>query len=295
MSVIDLLALWNWEPDADFIWLLGEACAKHGVSYLALNEHESEGVADQLAKSELTARAVLDRSWDVMTHDHGYEQTITKAVNRVLNPYDAVRKTTNKPSMHYLLMQHGFHVPFLLVLPSVHEAPTLTKRDLSPLGRQFSIKGAHGGGSGVLHPTTSWEDIERQRHDWPDDETILQAWVTPCMMGVHPAWFRMFYTCGEVSLCWANDRTHVQTLVSPDEERMYDLSHLRGTVLKVAELTGLNAFSTEIAKDEHNVWKVVDYVNEPCDYRLQSSVYNGVPDIVVKGTAEAMARWAKQA
>ena len=63
---------------------------------------------------------------------------------------------------------------------------------------------------------------------------------------------------------------------------------------QIAGLCGLNLFSTEIALDQNNVWQVCDYVNEPCDFRLKSTVANGVPDQVVKAICDRIAGWVKR-
>jgi hypothetical protein len=65
-------------------------------------------------------------------------------------------------------------------------------------------------------------------------------------------------------------------------------------VQHIANISGLNLFSTEIALDENNVWQVVDYVNDPCDYRLQSKAREGVPDVVVQGVCERIASWVRR-
>jgi hypothetical protein len=95
-------------------------------------------------------------------------------------------------------------------------------------------------------------------------------------------------------MCWADDLTHDQTPVSPQEESHWRLDVLRGMTQQIAGLCGLNVFSTEIALNQHNVWQVVDYVNEPCDYRLKSKARNGVPDEVVQAISERIASWAKR-
>jgi hypothetical protein len=72
----------------------------------------------------------------------------------------------------------------------------------------------------------------------------------------------------------------------------WGLDILRGMAQQIAGLCGLNLFSTEIALDTRHIWQVVDYVNEPCDYRLKSGVPNGVPDEIVAAIAERIAAWA---
>lgn len=212
----------------------------------------------------------------------------------MLNDYDKVRRIWNKVTMHMELIAHGLHAPYLMPVPSVEESLNPPALDLSPLGRRFSIKGAHSGGSGVLKPAMSWDDVLAQRCEWPSDQTIVQAWVEPQMLGKHRAWFRVFYACGTTWLCWADDRTHIQEVVTPAEERRHNLGVLRGMAQQIAGLCGLNVFSTEIALSDGNIWTVCDYVNEPCDYRLKSSVVNGVPDEVVAGVCERIASGSKE-
>ncbi|NJM40021.1 MAG: hypothetical protein HC853_04240 [Anaerolineae bacterium] len=108
------------------------------------------------------------------------------------------------------------------------------------------------------------------------------------------AWFRIFYACGGTFLCWQDDETHQQTPITPEEEAQFGLSVLRSMVQDIANISGLNLFSTEIALDQNNTWQVVDYVNDPCDYRLQSKAREGVPDVVVQGVCERIAGWVKR-
>jgi hypothetical protein len=115
--------------------------------------------------------------------------------------------------------------------------------------------------------------------------------VEPQLLGRRRAWFRIFYACGGTFLCWADDQTHDQTQVSAREENQWRLAVLRGMAQQIAGLCGLNVFSTEITLDQRNIWQVVDYVNEPCDYRLKSKAPNAVPDELVKGIAERIASW----
>jgi hypothetical protein len=63
---------------------------------------------------------------------------------------------------------------------------------------------------------------------------------------------------------------------------------------QIAGLSMLNLFSTEIALDERGHWVVVDYINDPCDYRPQSTIANGVPDSVLAAIADRIAAWVKK-
>jgi hypothetical protein len=292
-NLIDLLVPWNWEFDAPFVELLRGACEQRKLGFLALDDGALCDLPAQLTSGTIKARCALDRAWDADDDWREHEAAMHMHVPRVVNPYARVRHIINKPRMHYLLMQHGFYVPYLMVIPSHDKAPNTQLLDLAPLGGRFGAKAAHGGGSGVLHPMSTWEEVQAARKEWPADETILQAWIAPRMLGERPAWFRIFYACGKTFPCWQNDRSHVQTPVTAEDEAAHGLHVLHEMTSKIAGLIQINAFSTEIALDANNVWQVVDYVNEPCDYRPQSTAANGVPDAVVHAIAEAIADWAR--
>ncbi|GIV84938.1 MAG: hypothetical protein KatS3mg052_1945 [Candidatus Roseilinea sp.] len=290
----DLLILWGWEYDADFVAMLVRACAMRNVSTRVCGIDELAQLPAWLDSGEIRARVGLDRVWDWGGEYERHIEAMQRNVPLMVNDYARVRRAWNKLTMHMTLIAHGIYVPYLILLPSYEEQPNLPRVNLSPLGGRFSVKSVHSGGSGVLEPVTRWEDVLVKRLEWPSEQTILQAWVEPKLLGKRRAWFRVFYACGSTFLCWADDRTHVQEPVSPEDESRYQLSILRGLAQQIAGLCELNLFSTEIALDQHNLWQVCDYVNEPCDFRLKSTAVNGVPDEVVATICDRIAGWVKR-
>ncbi len=292
--MIDLLILWAWEHDADFLNLLAAACEAQHINFDLIGPRELPGLRDNLISGHLKPRVIIDRVWDWGGDYALHCEVVQQQHVTLLNDYNLVRRAWNKPTMHYELIAHGLSAPYMIVLPSYEAQPGLTPMDLQSLGERFSVKGAHSGGSGILRPVCTWDEIAHLRSEWPTDETILQTWVNPLMMGKHRAWFRVFYACGTCFLCWADDLTHDQLPVSATDESMYHLDVLRGMTQQIAGLCGLNVFSTEIALGQNHIWQVVDYVNEPCDYRLKTKAPNGVPDEVVKAVTERIASWVKR-
>ena len=290
----DLLILWAWEHDADFLNLLTSACKALHIHLSIAGPMELPGLRDDLITGRLQPRVIIDRVWDWGGEYARHCDVVQQNHITLLNDYDLVRRAWSKPTMHYELISHGLSAPYMIVLPSAEAQLGLPPMNLQALGERFSVKGAHSGGSGVLHPVCTWDEISRLRAEWPADETILQTWVNPLMMGRHRAWFRVFYACGACFPCWADDLTHDQAPVTESEEKQYHLDVLRGMTQQIAGLCGLNVFSTEIALGQNHIWQVVDYVNEPCDYRLKSKAPNGVPDEVVKLVAERIASWVKR-
>jgi hypothetical protein len=290
----DFLVLWAWEYDEDFIHLLKRACDARGVSTCMCGPQDLRGLSDRLNSGALRAKIALDRVWDWGGEYEMHVEAVQQHVPRMINDYALVRRIWNKPTMHMDLIAHGLYAPHLILLPSCEEQLDLSPVDLKPLGGKFSVKGAHSGGSGVLKPARTWDDVLERRREWPGDQTIAQAWVEPKTLGKHRAWFRVFYACGATFLTWADDRTHVQTPVMPEDESRFQLGILRGMAQQIAGLCGLNLFSTEIALDERNLWQVCDYVNDPCDFRLKSVVANGVPDDFVEAICDRIAGFVRR-
>jgi hypothetical protein len=290
----DLLILWSWEYDADFLGILQSACVTRGLSVQTLGPKDLAGLPDELYSGRVDARVVIDRAWDWGGDYARHCDAVRQKILTLLNDYDLVRRAWNKPTMHYEIIAHGLSAPYMIVLPSFETRPKVEPADLLQLGACFSVKGAHSGGSGVLPPACSWKEVMLKRQEWPTDETILQTWVEPQLMGKRRAWFRIFYSCGATYPCWADDQTHEQAPVTPEEENLYQLHVLRGMTQQIAGLCHLNVFSTEIALDQRQIWQVVDYVNEPCDYRLKTKAANGVPDDVVMEIAKRIAGWVSR-
>ncbi len=292
--MFDLLVLWAWEYDADFIALLQRSAQVAGIVIECLGPGEAMLVGPRLASGELRARALLDRVWDEGGDLERHVDIARQCIPYLLNDFDLVRQVWHKPTIHYRLIAHGLHAPYMWVLPSVKEQLDLAEPDLTPLGGRFSIKSVISGGSGVLKPGTTWQDVLTRRLDWPQDQTLLQRWVEPQTMGARRAWFRLFYACGSTFMCWQDDLTHEQMAVTPEEEGLYQLNILRGMMQQIAGLCGLNLFSTEIALDINGQWQVVDYVNDPCDYRLKSTTKNGVPDEIVQAICDRIVAYVKK-
>ena len=62
--MVDLLVLWAWEYDADFIALMQMSAAAVGIQLLCLGPDDVLNVESRLASGEIQARALLDRVWD---------------------------------------------------------------------------------------------------------------------------------------------------------------------------------------------------------------------------------------
>jgi hypothetical protein len=78
--------------------------------------------------------------------------------------------------------------------------------------------------------------------------------------------------------------------VTAEERFRFKLHPLREVPQRIAQICGLQLFSTEIALTEAGRFLAVDYVNDPVDLRLQSRAVDGVPDGIVENIAGRLIR-----
>ncbi|OGN91699.1 MAG: hypothetical protein A2Y88_02130 [Chloroflexi bacterium RBG_13_48_10] len=289
MQVYDLGVAWNWEYDADFIALLDAGCRSKGLSMLAITSDRLAEVLNALAEKEIFCRAFFDRASDVDPQFMPLIQWMHE--NRIygINSYERASLTWDKAKMHSLLVTAGLDVPHTIILPAYFDQPDLPDMDLFILGEQFTIKPAHGsGGVGVVINATSWDQVVNVRREHASDKYLLQAHIVPKSLDLRPAWFRVIYCTGQIYPCWWNPESHVYTPVTPEEKSYYGLGRLEDNVAIISRLSGLDLFSSEIALTNNDQYIVVDYVNDQIDLRLQSSAFEGVPDVIVRDIAERL-------
>jgi hypothetical protein len=289
MTNYDLCVAWNWEYDTDFIALLEEGCKTKGLSMLQITPTNLAESLHSLADQQVGCRAFFDRASDEDPQFMPLVQWVHE--NRIfgINSYERASLTWDKAEMHSLLVTVGVDVPHTFILPAYFDQPDLPCFDIFALGEQFIIKPAHGsGGVGVVTNVISWEQVLAVRQEHATDKYLLQAQVAPKMMDTRPAWFRVIYCTGHIYPCWWNPADHVYAPVTPEQKVNYGLDRLEETVIAISRLCGLDLFSTEIAFSHEEQFKVVDYVNDQIDLRLQSKFDNGVPDAIVHEVADRL-------
>jgi hypothetical protein len=290
MVIYDLCVAWNWEYDADFIGLLDLSCQSRGLSLLQIKPSNLPQVLNSLVGGELSCRVFFDRASDVDPQFLPLIQWVSEDSIHAINAYELASRTWDKTELHSLLVSQGLCVPPTIILPSYIEQPELTPIELNSLGEQFTIKPAHGsGGVGVMTNATSWDQVLSVRKENATDHYLLQAHVTPIQLDLRPAWFRVIYCAGQVFPCWWNPSSHIYAPVTETEKGSHGLAPLDEIALAIAQLCGLELFSTEIAFTPDGLFVVVDYVNDQIDLRLQSNAAEGVPDVIVKAVADQLA------
>ena len=286
----DLCLAWNWEYDADLAAFLDEACRQQEVLLLQVTNYNVADITAALDRGELGFRAFLDRASDADPQFMPLVEWARLHCVRRINAFEQARRSWNKATMHSEFLRAGVHVPHTLILPPHGEQADLAAPDLDVLGPHFSIKPAcRGGGEGVINGASSWSEVVTARQQYPSEPYLLQANIDPAQLNERQAWFRTLYCAGRVYPCWWNVSTHVYQPVTVAEEIAYGLAPLHWIVSRIADVSGLELFSTEIALTSSGEFVAIDYVNDPVDLRLQSKAMDGVPDDIVRDLSRRLA------
>jgi hypothetical protein len=287
----DIAVLWEWEFDEDFVRIFDRKCQQFRLHSYLIQPYNQPDVVEDLKKGTFNARMFFDRASDNQT---AFEPLVKKLLANgaiPLNHPDKLAAALDKAVMHQKLSEQGVHVPYTIILSPYRDWTKIKIGELIRLGEPFIIKPATGGGGiGVEAHAKTIFDIVKAREGRSREKFLLQEKVLPAHFGDRRAWFRTYYVCGEILSCWWDDQTHIYFRVLPEEEKIYGLHRLKTVAQKIAEISGLDFFSAEVAIVDRETFVVVDYVNDQCDMRLKSRFPDGVPDDVVEEIAFYLAR-----
>lgn len=292
MHKYDLAISYVWQFDKKFVELIEKRFQKAGLKTYVIEKFNLYETAGLLRTKRLSFKAYLDRASD---EDHNFD-SITKILKRrkchLINPHDKIRKVTDKAYMHKKLEKKNLRLPKTFILPpyDCDDEINLSGTELEQLGKQFVVKPSifSGGGEGVVKNASSVEQIQEARMQSHTEKYLIQEKILPRTLDGKRAWFRIFWAFDKVIPCWWNDHTHIYQRLTKEQIKKYHLLQLIRITSRLARLTFLDYFSTEIALTKKHKFILIDYINDQCDMRLKSNHTNGVPDRVVIEFIDAM-------
>jgi hypothetical protein len=297
MDVIDLAVAADWEFDADFVRLVGEAAIRAGLTTRTIWPADLGETVRRLAAGEMDIRFLFDRASATSPEFLRLQEFVRGQGRDVLDLVEKLRWASDKATMHLEFIANGLDTPHTVILPSFASRPEsgVKEADLLPLGSPFVIKPANttGGSLGVVKEARTLDAVTAARRTYPTDKYLLQERIRPREEDGKRFWFRGFFILGLVQCAWWDDRTHLYAEIIPEDVERYGLHALYPIVRRIASVSKLRFFSTEIVRDETGRSIVVDYVNESCDMRLQSGHADGVPDALVAAVASRIASFVR--
>ena len=289
-KIWDFALGWPEYKERPFISWLKEECSLRDMSFLWIYEENVDNVIKQLEFGRMRIKFLFDMN---ATYSVPYDRyahlcyAVKDAGGKVLNDPDDAKSATDKSVTHYDFLETGIPVPFTVVVRKWEpESFKLTETERKNLGTPFVIKPASGYGKiGVVTDARTLKQVVRARHYVKGDNFLLQEKVGPVMFNKKMGWFRIFYVFGEVIPCWWEAHTGEYEQVTLSEMDNLKLFPLIQIVFKIAQITNMDFFTTEIAIRKKGVQEIpvaVDYVNDQCDLDVKSQERCAPPDDVVK-------------
>lgn len=289
---------YDWEYDEHFIAMLEEISHSEGLSTFRVTRENLHQVLQRVQEDQLSFQWLFDRASDTSPEFYPLQIECQKKTTRIFQSLEQMRWASDKATMHLEFISRGIHTPHTLILPPYSRTPQfpLSEDQLECLGKPFVIKPANttGGGVGVVKEALEVGEIQDIRRKFPEDKILLQERVFPLEKNGRRFWFRCFYTCGQIDICWWDDFTHLYEELTDTQVELYQLQPLEPLISRVAEICGLQFFSTEISLNRNGELVIVDYVNESCDMRLKSRYQDGVPDALVQRICYAIISYLKE-
>ncbi|NQT33297.1 MAG: hypothetical protein HQ594_06475 [Candidatus Omnitrophica bacterium] len=301
MKEYDLALTWDKDPCL-FTDILESDCKKKGLSFLWITFEEARGIIKDLESNKLRIKVLLDTEATYDEEGDLYARlsyAVKDSGGVVVNDPDRTRMSVDKAVMYYEIKGAGIITPYTVVVrnwePTVFK---LTAEEKEKLKTPFIIKpGCGWGHRGVIYNAKGTiREIARARDFDRGDNFLLQEKIYPVTLEDKRAWFRVFHVFDKVIPCWWDDTTSKYHQVTRNEFQKYKLSPLVRIITKIADLSRMSWFSTEIAiekKDGKLRFISIDHVNDQCDMEASSESKDGVPDNIVKFTAYSIVHAAR--
>jgi hypothetical protein len=315
---------------------LADCASGHDLSCALLHDGIIHEATRRLEQGRLTVGFHLDchARWHVADDPFAcLAVAVQDAGGRPVNPPARARAFTDKAAAHAELVHRGLGVPpTVVVRPWCIDRP-LTARERQALrldepGARVTVKPASGFArrGAVCSERTDAEGLAAalaaaRQFDRQDTYLIQREVSTPqlaCEDGrTRPAYWRVVNCLGEWTLFWWPPQERVgpgragYRPVTPAEMRRHRLQPVLDYAWALAELSGLEWFSTELCLSDgpdpgrfsvpgtdgrERAILAINYFNDRCDVYEQGRGPGGPPDYVVRRAAERLtaAAWRRR-
>jgi hypothetical protein len=292
--VYDLIMTHQLDADGFFIHCVQRRCADKRMDFFLVEPLWIKPFMEAFERDEVWARALLNMHSEHHLPEDPFHKLVDLADRRktiVIDPPSIARAAFDKSLLHPRLESAGLAVPPTIIIKAGEAAFfTLSAEQRVALGDPFVIKPARGyGRRGVLLDAHDEKDLARSIAAWPDEKYLLQRKIVPRHLEGRPAYWRLFHVFGSLWWCWWDCFTDLYTEVTAAEIERFGLQPLGQGMQKLAALTGMNFFSSEIAQTEAGDFVWIDYVNDQCHMLTQSANPKlGVPDGIVEAIANRL-------
>ncbi len=266
-----VFALDYCSPNSRLMKLFHESMSAYGLSCQLVNDTNVAQMLEEVEAGRLRPHVYLDLS---SRPGDTFERLLYAAHQRGAHALrdPAHTKWVLKAESHPELERAGLPVPPTVIIKSNEPDRELTPAEREKVGNDVVIKPSFGeAGKGcVVGVEPTRENIARARDYERKFDWLIQKKITWTRFEHRPAYLRAYNAGGHRTLMWwaQENKQDVYELLSWDELRKYDLMGAVEIIDRIAELTKMDFFSTELAITEargSGRFVMIDYINDQCD------------------------------
>jgi len=296
MHLFQLGIAYDTTADEDFIEILEQKSREINLSTYRVMPWNLGETIGLIADGHLGFKSFYDRASDTSPNFyHLYALMKTKGAF-IFQSLERQNQAADKACLHDLFLKNKIPVPHALILKKSagRQDFQISEDDLRSFKKPFVVKPAvnTGASTGVNVNACSLADVYHTCTLGNEEKYIIQQKIVE-KRTARKFWFRVFYVCGTVFVCWWDPQTHRYSKTTEKEIALFGLENLTPHMMKISQICDLNFFSTEFVLDETDHLYAIDYVNEICDLRLQSRHFDGVPDSLVADIARIISNYIK--
>ena len=300
MRTYDLAMTHLLDADEFFIHRIQGECAARGLGFFLIEPAWANEFLLKLDRGQLKCRVLLNMHAEHHDCNELYHRLIRKAWAAgtwVIDPPELAAEMTDKAKGHALLAAKGLPLPDTRIWEPQQEAAEAFAAKLGDgLPAPWVVKPARGyGKKGVILDGKSAADLERAQGSWKDYAYLVQERLTPMKMaGGEPVYCRIYYCFNRLWLAWWNCENDRYREITGEEHAEWRLGEAEEIVRRVAEISGMEFFSSELMRSEPGRWVLIDYVNDQCHLLSQKAdPLKGVPDRIVSALATRLVEGAE--
>ena len=284
-----------------FISCLRAECNARHMKFIFIDAESLNSLTTRIKNGDFKLKFYLDMASETFIPGDAYlkfNYLLKDAGTRIVADPDDVKTAADKSVTHFNLMRAGIPVPFTIIIRSEEPPREFTDEEKEKLGHLFVVKPALGYGQRGVEITsyeTMHEAVAKARNANMGDTVLVQEFIEPKEIDGRPAWFRVFNTFGEITLCWWNPNCHTYRKVTHQEVYNHKLLPMIQTASEIARIARIEWFSSEIAiNKKNNEFVAIDYMNDQCWVNPQSKSADGIPDDVIAHIAERIVKKARE-
>lgn len=271
MKYYDFALSWNSGLKEEFVRCIKTECKFKKLSLLIVTESNVSNIISKLESSKIKIGFLLDNESDYCDKENKFARlsyAVKDCNGYILCDPDDAKQASNKAITHYDLAHAGINVPYTVVVRNWEpENFCLTKGELKRLRMPFIVKPANGfGQKGVVKDCRgSFSEILQARNYSRGDDFLLQKRINPIIIGDKKAWFRVYYLFGEIIPCWWDTDSGAYSHMTLNELNINGFLPLAEITSRIAKITNMEFFTTEIAvtgTNREKLFYAIDYVND---------------------------------